>query len=282
MKYKADKLFNMKERVWEVDFLRGLAIILMCLDHLMFDLGWMNMFFDNFDYSNKPLLSLMNFGYTVYTSEWRNVLHYIFAASFLLMTGISCAFTSKKGLRVVQTFAVAVLLSTVTAVIESMFGMALFISFGVIHTMAVSLFVSYLLDKLPGDGIAHLLVGGAIVIIGFLIKWYDAPWISLPASADWTSSRVLDKYLDVVLGFCRAGGDHFGLIPCMGVVLIGSYIGKKFYKEKKSLLPRLDGGWNKGFCAIGKHTVWIYLVHQVLIAGIIILIGMAFGMEVAV
>ena len=281
MKYKADELFNKKSRVWEVDFLRGLAILLMCFDHLCFDLGFMDGFFVRFDYTNDTLLSLMRFGYQVYFSKWRNILHYIFATAFLLMTGISCEFTKKSGLRVVQTFLVAIILSLSTALLEKAMGMTLFISFGVIHAIAFSQLFCYLFDKVSKNRYLHLVLGTVIIVAGFAIEWYNAPWVALPPTADWGSEQTISRFLEVMLGFKRAGGDHFGLIPCMGVVLVGAYIGKAFYSERKSLLPRLDGAWNKVFCAVGRHTVWIYLAHQVLIAGIILLIGVCFGLEVA-
>ena len=54
MSYAADKLFGAKKRVWEADFLRGVAILLMCFDHFMYDLSIIDGFFTDF-YLKAPM-----------------------------------------------------------------------------------------------------------------------------------------------------------------------------------------------------------------------------------
>ena len=109
------------------------------------------------------------------------------------------------------------------------------------------------------------------------MPWYDVPYIS---TIDYTLSEFIPMMLKVMLGYASAGGDHFGIFPCCGVILLGSYIGKKFYAERKSLLPKLDGKWNIGLRWIGKRTAWIYLSHQPIIMLIVMLIGLVSGLEV--
>ena len=59
------------------------------------------------------------------------------------------------------------------------------------------------------------------------------------------------------------GGDYFPLIPYLGYAFAGAAVITLFYGGGKSLLPRLDGGWNKPFRFVGKHTLLIVIVHQV-------------------
>lgn len=278
MGYGADKLFGAKKRVWEADFLRGAAIILMCFDHFMYDLSILPGFFTDF-YANAPasMYKLWDDGYNFYMSAFRDTFHYIFATLFLLISGISSTFSRNDGVRCAKLFIFAAILSTATAFIDSVADMGTLIVFGVIHLLAFASLAYWLIDKLLKKDLWFLLFGAAFLIVGIAIEWYARPWITdMPADPEKSWLTVLEA----MVGLKRVGSDHFPLFPCMGVVLWGAYIGKKFYPERKSLLPMLDGAWNRGISAIGRNTLWVYLLHQPVIAGIIMIIGITNGLSV--
>ena len=64
--------------------------------------------------------------------------------------------------------------------------------------------------------------------------------------------------------------DYFPLLPHLGFFLIGAALGKTLYKRRTSLLPKVKDT-NPilrflRFC--GKHSLWIYLLHQPVISGV--------------
>ncbi len=277
MKYDADKLFGAKRRVWEADFLRGVAILLMCFDHFMYDLSILPSFFSDF-YANAPasLYKMWDDGYNFYMSTFRDTFHYIFATLFLLISGISSTFSRNDGARCAKLFIFAAILSTATACIDSVADMGALIVFGIIHLLAFASLAYRLINKFLKNDFWFLAFGAAFIIGGIAIEWYAQPFVDMPKD----TGQVWITVLEAMIGLTRVGSDHFPLFPCAGVVLWGAYIGKKFYPERKSLLPMLDGAWNKGFCAIGRNTLWVYLLHQPVVAGIIMIIGMTNGLSV--
>lgn len=277
MSYAADKLFGAKKRVWEADFLRGVAILLMCFDHFMYDLSIIDGFFTDF-YLKAPMFMhrYMTDGILFYNSAFREVFHYIFATLFLLISGISSTFSHSDGVRCAKLFIFAAILSTATAAIDSVAHMDALIVFGVIHLLAFASLAYLLIDKLLKNDFWLLAFGAAFLIVGILIEWYAQPFVNMPTNPDEAWKTVLRA----MIGLTRVGSDHFPLFPCVGVVLWGAYIGKKFYPERKSLLPWLDGSWNKGICAVGRNTLWVYLFHQPAIAGVIMIMGMCNGLSV--
>lgn len=266
-----------RKRVWELDFIRGLALFLMLLDHLLYDFSTVNTLFTNF-YADAPQLlwDLKEFGeWWFYESKLRLIGHYIFATIFLLVTGISYSLSRNNGNRCIKMWCMALLLSFVTAIIDSIVFMELTIYFGVLNCMALALTVILLLDLLPKSEYAMLFVGVGIIIGGIVIRWYEMPWYSVSYVTN------VKEFFEVAVGLVRVGGDHFGILPSLGVVLVGAYMGKKFYLEKKSLLPSLDGSWNKSFCFIGRNTAWVYILHQPVVLLLVTLFGIIFcGMEV--
>ncbi len=58
-------------------------------------------------------------------------------------------------------------------------------------------------------------------------------------------------------------GDYFPLIPNLGIAFAGAAIVTLFYSSGKSLLPALDGKWNRPFRFMGRHTLLIVIVHQI-------------------
>ncbi len=251
----------------------------MIFDHFMFDLMWLPTFFTNYNSAaTAAVKSWQKLGESFMFSDFRTACHYIFAALFLVLTGISCTLSKNNLLRGLKLVLFAAVLTTATAFVDSVAQMDALIVFGVIHCMAVGVLLYCLIDKLFKSDYALLIIGAAFVIAGISIPWYEMEFLDfLPKISD---PDFLKTMVDVVFGFARGGSDHFGVFPGCGVILMGAYIGKCVYKNKKSLVPMLDGRWNASFVWIGKRTAWVYLIHQPVVAGIIVILGMLNGLEV--
>jgi uncharacterized membrane protein len=74
-----------------------------------------------------------------------------------------------------------------------------------------------------------------------------------------------------------SSSDYFPLLPNLGYFLLGSVIGRTAYRKKETLLPMVNPK-NPLICVLsfcGKHSLWIYLLHQPILAGISMLLLMA-------
>ena len=111
-----------------------------------------------------------------------------------------------------------------------------------------------------------LVVGIAIIVVFFIFGTGVIPQI------DFLSNPSVLNYLKIAVGVASGGSDWDPLLPWVGVVLIGGVIGETFYAKKVSLLPKLDGKWNKPINYVGRHTIWIYLFHQPILVGLLYLI----------
>lgn len=276
VKYRANKLFNSKNRIWEIDFLRGIAIVMMVLDHLAYDFSVLDTFISPYNYNNVFLESIRLFGIAVRGSAFRQCLHYFFLPLFLILTGISNSLTTNKWRRLANMALLSAFMTTATMLISRISGMWCLILFGVLHCMTVGLLLSCLIDLIKNETVAKYLslaVGVAIIVVGILISWYDAPMLVVSHNYNYFSAEYFPSLMQIVFGFARGGADCLGIFPCAGLVLVGNYLGKSFYADKKSLLPKLDLDFNRYYCSIGRNTVWIYLTHQVVIAGAVMALG---------
>lgn len=250
-------------RIFELDALRGLALILMCLDHLTFDLSCLPYWFP---YADSPVISsLGRFGEAVSYSDWRLVLHYIFACLFLLLAGIGSALTRHPLRRFLQIAGGAAALFGATVLLDLFFELGATIVFGVLSSMAAGALLCFVFSHLGGK-YAALAVGTVFIAVGFFLEWYDAPvvysfyWEDLPG---------------IALGTVRYGADWFPLFPCAGVVLVGYFLGKILYPSRESLFPALRGR-TCFLCAVGRRPLLIYLLHQPVIAGVLVLFALIF------
>lgn len=81
-------------RVWEVDLLRGILILFVVFDHVMFDIG--AMFADSFSTPLGIRISDWAAGYVFESSafgRWRSVTHDFFIGSFVILSGVSVSFS---------------------------------------------------------------------------------------------------------------------------------------------------------------------------------------------
>jgi len=233
----------MQKRIWELDALRGLCILGMVVVHLIYDL--------------VEQYGIIDWEYPVaykFLQQWGGVL-------FLLISGISVTLGRhhiRRGLMVIGGGLLC------TAVTVGMYflefaGSGIIIYFGVLHCLGVCMLLWHPVRKAP---IWLLAVLGALLV--GLGLW-------LP-----TLPRV-DTFWLVPFGLLPNGfhsSDYFPLLPHFGFFLLGAVLGKTVYRQKKTLLPKVNDR-NPVFRFLqscGKQSLWIYLLHQPVLSGLCYLI----------
>lgn len=187
----------MKNRIWELDFFRGIALLLMIYFHFVFDLQ--EILGINIPYS----------GINYYLGKTSAVL-------FMFISGISFSLSKSNIKRGIKLLVIAMIVTIVTHLYNPEVG----VKFGILHFLGVSILLGYLFQKaLP---LINVLAGIIIIIL-------DSYLDILPWSYDFLFP--LGIYTE---RFYSA--DYYPLIPWFGVFLFGLAFGQKFYQARKSLL----------------------------------------------
>lgn len=214
-----------KKRIWEIDFLRGIALILMVVFHIVFDMSDI-------------------YGYPIYYD--RGFFYYVGKVSailFMLVSGVSCSLSRSNAKRGVRIFGIAMIITLVTHLYDSGLG----IKFGILHFLGICM-ILYPLFK-PVKGYLLILVATAIIIVGNIfagITIYSELLFPIGlTTATFTSS------------------DYYPLLPWMGVFLYGVFAGKTLYGKRESLL-KFEIKDNP-VMMLGRHTLLVYIMHQPLI-----------------
>lgn len=276
-----------RERVWEIDFLRGLAIALVIVDHFIsIDLYYMLPYVFEDYYSFDFLVSFVNLGewYTVWPV--RVYLRWFFICVFLVTAGISTQFSRNNVLRAAELWFVALAITLVTSLLELILGESLGVTFtiyfGIIHMMAFSVTLAALIKKIFKYDIYYLVFGLLIVLSYFLALRYKVFVYGSDGMPKWIDIKSARDLVNIAIGFFGGGEDWFSIFPYTGMILIGAYVGKRLYPTRRSLLPKLDGRWNKGYAAIGRKTLWVYVLHQPLMLLLLVVIGLLGGATLAI
>ena len=258
-----------KTRIWELDFLRGFAIIMMIFDHLMYDFRNLNSIFSNFYQIDLPAFNFLNdMARWYWSSDLRFVGHLFFVALFLVISGISFTFSKSNLTRGTKLVIVALLISIVTYAIEEWTGMNIFILFGVIHMFGFSILLTYLVRKIWNNDWFVLAIGSLIIGWGIINQFWELNYIASVSISDMPQ---------IIIGTKSYGADTFGLVPYSGVIMIGTVIGNQFYKNRVSLIPSVKISEKNIVNWVGRNSLIIFLTHQFVLFGLIFLIGYLFG-----
>jgi uncharacterized membrane protein len=239
---KKDKM----QRFWEIDTLRGIAILMMIVYHVLFDLTYFG--FTSTDLNALPVLIFL----------------YPIGTLFLLLVGVSLTLSynrvkqalDKNQLRIKylqrgsSIFGLGLIITLVTWVYPHNG----YIIFGVLHCIGLSILFGYFFIQ---SRLSALLIGMLCVIIGVFLRvnvTVDFPWLL------W-------------LGFVPSSFytlDYFPLLPWFGVVLIGIFLGNSLYQNNTRVFSIKDHSTFIGtrlLCFLGRHSLIIYLLHQLVIVG---------------
>ena len=123
------------ERIWELDFLRGVCVLLMIFDHLMYDIGSNSMFGGAWkEVGNENLTLIVDLAAQYYKSSvLRHTTQNIVVWIFALLCGISCSFSRNNLKRGIQASIIASIITIVTFFMDDT------IKFGILHMFAFSI-----------------------------------------------------------------------------------------------------------------------------------------------
>lgn len=228
-----------RERIWEIDALRGLCIPGMILIHLIYDV--------------VNLYGFIHWPYPAWYSLFKNN----YGALFILISGVSVTLGHKSLRRGATVFGCGMIVTAATAMMYliGMAGKGIVIYFGVLHCLGVCMVLWPVFRRWKPWALA---AAGAVLVL--------AGW--------WLRGVVLDAPVWLLpLGFRFAGfssSDYFPLMPNLGYFLLGAAFGRTFYAEKKSLLPNVNTNHPllRFFCWSGRHSLTIYLLHQPVLAAV--------------
>ena len=229
---------NKRDRIWELDALRGFCILCVIVIHFIYDLNY-------FAGAGMQLPAAY-----LFVQQYGGVI-------FVVLSGCCATLGSKSFRRGLIVFLCGMLISLVTYGMYwlSMASRSVIVWFGVLHLLGICMMLYPLYKKLPT--LALFVLGAVLVLTGYSIK-------NFTVQAQWLFPLGL-----TAAGF--ASSDYFPLLPHLGWYMIGTGIGRTVYKQKTTRLP-----WAirssvpiRFFMWCGRQSLWIYLLHQPIVYGLL-------------
>lgn len=230
-------------RLWEIDALRGLAVVLMVFFHFVWDLQFFGLV-----------------AVDVFSAPWQIFARAI-GSSFTFLLGLSLALRHERGALTVG---------------YALRRAGLLLGLGLLITLATALFVGPAYVRF---GILHLLGASTLLALPFVRA---RPWLSalvavLLIAAGAALSRITVAYPWLIwLGVSQAEitmVDYYPLLPWSGFALLGVSIARALYHggQRAWSLPdfaRTPLVWL--LTRLGRHSLLIYLLHQPLLIGLLL------------
>ena len=260
------------------------------IDHAMYDLCYLC---PSWRKSGVSFLeTLANLGMEYMKGDVRFFWRPSFLFLFFCISGICTAFSHNNLIRGLRLFAVSVLVSVVTYLVERISGEECFILLGVLHCLALITILYALFDgayllvfklirkKRPVSDRVERYVKAILLFVlaavfltlnkHFNVRLYDV----------FRYGNTIERNNDVLgLFFYEQSwwtADYFPLFPFISFFFFGASLAEILYAKRKSLLPFLDGKWHYVFSFPGRYSLWIYLAGQVVAVGLCYLLTAVF------
>lgn len=263
-----NKNINFKNRIYELDILKGIGMLGVIANHACFYIYLLsdnNLKYLNFSNDSNIGKWILHFAKWFVFSENLVIPQFIFRAIFIITVGISFSLSRnnlKRGIKLLFNAMIVSLYGIfIYFVIKDTFG---FIFHGILHAMTISIFLSYPLYRHIKNKYFYLF---SSIIIGKIGYYYfeNSTWIR------YESIPIHKLIIGEFIGYYRSvSSDTFpGLIVWSGI-MFGIFIGKQFYKEKKSVfgLEYKDNFISK----IGRNSLFYYMFSRTLLPSIELLI----------
>jgi len=221
-------------RYWEIDFLRGIAIVMMITFHFFFDLRYFG-----------------NYSINLHSGFWWFFAR-ITATIFILLVGISLTLSysrakKRKGLYRKYLYRGIKILSwgLIITLITYLFFREGFIIFGILHFIGIAIILAYPFIRMR---FLNLFLGILFIIAGIYMAGmsFDFSWLM------WLGFMPKHFYTF----------DYFPILPWFGVALIGLFLGNLLYPNGRKIISDYNSPFVSFFSFLGRHSLLIYLIHQ--------------------
>lgn len=251
-----------KDRAYELDFLRGVAMVIMLWMHFCWDIRY-EFRVDAFEYLKEPWF-------------WA-FLHPFNLVLFVGVSGVCCSFSRNNIKRGLKLLIVALAFTGGTFIATNFLHIDCLIIFNVLHMLALSIFVYALVEIVEKKfSINPSLTNALLVFFGALITVIGGEIYRM----DYSTTSYLVFPLGIDVNGLPNQADFMPIFPWMGIFLLGALVGRTCYKDKKTLVPtenKILRGISAPIEFLGKHSLIIYVVHQPLVYGILYIIFKLMG-----
>ncbi len=262
-----------EKRIHEIDFVRGVLIALVLMDHLFCWLWQYNAQWAasaqaaGHDYAfYKTISDIFHF---YWTSTGRAVVRFFALFGFCFVSGISSAFSKNNWIRAGQMLAFFGVLAIGSRVLDAYFspltGVNFLIDFNIIGVLAWStLAYCFTMGKTWRSIAAGLLMT-------FLLCWYFIPWLE-----QINEMKNLAIY-NPPLFRPERHADWLPLFPFMCIFFLGALTSYFVYVPTHKSIIKHRGEWERPFCFLGRHSLIIYIGHQAILIPFFMLLGLFLG-----
>ena len=263
-----------KCRAFELDALRGLALLMMVLHHFIFDLRY--------------LLGLDVFAFQE-TWWFAHLLRPAFLNVFLVVSGICCTFSRNNTRRGLRLLAVAIVFTAVTTVGSILSGYDFFILFNVLHVLALGTLLYagltglervksgnerrmpavILTESAPqqNSGERTAAVNVFLIVLAAVLIYFGSLMPHWQSAGSWF---LLPLGLPPAPGVSMA--DYLPIIPWLGFFLVGALIGRLAYADRCSAFPDVPPvvlHMSRPLEFMGRHSLVVYAAHQPILLAIL-------------
>ena len=242
------------KRIHEIDLFRGFLIILVIFDHLL----W---FFRFYIFKDSVFLNWY------WYSDLRHIVREIVLCAFLFTCGISCYLSRNNKKRGLILFGITVGVAIVTHLLQllPMFdNRVIAVDFNILGVIALSILLFVVFQNQSTKNL--WLISGILMLFYFFIVISSR---FFPEGAYYPFRSVLyNSFNPINEGYV---GDYLPLFPYVVALFLGVIFARKFYANKISLIKK--GNWERPICFLGRHTLVVYIAHEVLFTLIFMGIG---------
>ena len=239
------------DRLWELDMVRGIAVVLMIFYHFVFDLAYFNVY-----------------AVDMYRGPWQVFARGI-GTTFIVVMGISLTLRYnrlKPELEQGRVFRKYLLRGAtlvgwgivVTAATYFVVGRG-FVVFGILHLLGSSTILAFpFLRSRWAALVGGLVAIGAGLYVNHLVSAH--PWWL------WLGVQQIGRFMV----------DWYPVLPWFGFALLGVFLGFSLWPggRRRIELPDLSQvAPVRGLTFLGRHSLLIYLIHQPVLLGLLIVTG---------
>jgi uncharacterized membrane protein len=241
-----------RERLWEIDVLRGIAVIAMVLYHFSYDLAYLGGLFDvGFFRSGVGLnMGRMIGGTFIFLAGLSLALSYSRAVASQPAGGTLCWKYLGRGLKIFSYGLVITFFTWIFLPNEM-------IVFGILHLIGASIILAYPFLRLK---LANVALGLFCIAVGSYLHDFSVahPWFA------WLGIRPNSFMLD-----------YWPLFPWFGVTLLGIFAGNALYGDvsKRAVRTTPSPPSSRPLAFLGRHSLLIYFVHQPVLIAALVLLG---------